>query len=641
MTGVLAACTSSSAPLVHHSQTGVIAWTSAPVPPTTSSTTTTTTLAPAPLCTRSSLKVRLGPPLDGSGATVYVTNIGTTTCRLSGYASVMIVTVGGRHIQVPVRHRPQYADFPVVYSRATDLARGATGGFVLGGYSCGILPPSTTTTSGPATATSRVVLYLPHGEGDITYGAYVPWCPPRTPFWDSELGAFVPPPIHPLTLASTSISAPDLVKAGSVLHYSVMLGNPARQLSGLAPCPGYTEALAYAGSVHQYSYLLNCKAIEQLGSAKPATLAMQIRVPKLSRVEAATLTWRLDRPNSYPTLELYLTISSSPAPGSIHMTTTGTVVIPVPSRPTRTTTTTTPRNGNVISSIRGWLPVAYGDAQVSVPADFNVFYLDSQCSSILRPGTVLVGDWSASKCPPGSIQPGATLVHFHSLTRNPGSWRGEKPMRVNGLEVYLGPGMDPYLAGYGLEYQANDYIVPSLGIEVAGVGPLTKRIINTLSRSPRAVVLAAGAAPTVPSSWHRLSFTGIGVATPASWPVSRINDVEPDCGPSSEFGIRTVVLDTDQFEVPGGCVFAPPFPPTAPYDGVRIDRLATPLTSIYADHGCLILHGLRVCPATSPAYSILVLKVTVAGRSRPVYVSIGLAGNGMVARTILYSLRAA
>ena len=54
---------------------------------------------------------------------------------------------------------------------------------------------------------------------------------------------------------------------------------------------------------------------------------------------------------------------------------------------------------------------------------------------------------------------------------------------------------------------------------------------------------------------------------------------------------------------------------------------------------CLSIHGLKVCPATSPAYSILVLKVNVPGRSKPVIVSIGLAGSGMVARTILYSLR--
>ena len=57
---------------------------------------------------------------------------------------------------------------------------------------------------------------------------------------------------------------------------------------------------------------------------------------------------------------------------------------------------------------------------------------------------------------------------------------------MNGLSFYLGPGMDPLLAGYGLEYQANDYIVPSLGIEVAGVGLMTKRVIDTLARSPRA-----------------------------------------------------------------------------------------------------------------------------------------------------------
>ena len=46
-------------------------------------------------------------------------------------------------------------------------------------------------------------------------------------------------------------------------------------------------------------------------------------------------------------------------------------------------------------------------------------------------------------------------------------------------------------------------------------------------------------------------------------------------------------------------------------------------------------------PERDPDYSILFLKVTVPRRSKPVYVSIGLAGSGTVARTILYSLRAA
>jgi hypothetical protein len=53
------------------------------------------------------------------------------------------------------------------------------------------------------------------------------------------------------------------------------------------------------------------------------------------------------------------------------------------------------------------------------------------------------------------------------------------------------------------------------------------------------------------------------------------------------------------------------------------------------------LHGLRACPESGPIYSVLVYRVAVSGRATPVTVSIGLAGNGVVARTILYSLRAA
>jgi hypothetical protein len=83
--------------------------------------------------------------------------------------------------------------------------------------------------------------------------------------------------------------------------------------------------------------------------------------------------------------------------------------------------------------------------------------------------------------------------------------------------------------------------------------------------------------------------------------------------------------------------------PRAPSDGLRFDVGAPfPISpKQFLSANCLDLHGLTVCPATSPDYSILVLRVTVPGRTKPVYVSIGLAGDGMVARTILYSLRAA
>jgi hypothetical protein len=295
----------------------------------------------------------------------------------------------------------------------------------------------------------------------------------------------------------------------------------------------------------------------------------------------------------------------------------------------------------------GWVPVAFGDAQISVPAGFNVFYLDSECGSILRPGTVLVGDGSVSKCSVGTIQPNGTLVHFHPLTRNPAFWRNEKPMRLNGLSVYLGPGMDPYLAGYGVEYEANDYIVPSLGIEVAGVGPLAKQVLNTLTRSPRAVALAPGSSPALPSSWRWVTFAGLLFSVPANWPITQ-TQVTPGLGAICEtlgvaFLSTTVTLSTDvrPMLLPP-CPYFPPTP-QQPENGVQVDSgLRTePMVTLSFSNHCLVLHSLTACPASSPAYSILVVRVNVPGRDKPVFVSIGLAGNGTVARTILYSLRRA
>ena len=78
--------------------------------------------------------------------------------------------------------------------------------------------------------------------------------------------------------------------------------------------------------------------------------------------------------------------------------------------------------------------------------------------------------------------------------------------------------------------------------------------------------------------------------------------------------------------------------PVFPGDGVEVDAGSKTLSELAAEglhlafsKHCLDLHGLAACPATLPAYSILVLKVTVPGHKQPVYVSIGLAGNGMVA----------
>jgi len=322
--------------------------------------------------------------------------------------------------------------------------------------------------------------------------------------------------------------------------------------------------------------------------------------------------------------------------------------------------TTQPLSAVDLSAIpAGWVPVAYGDAQISVPAGFNVYYLDSECGSILRPGTVLVGDGSVSNCSVGTTQPNGTLVHFHPLTRNAAAWKNEKPRRLNGLSVYLGPGMDPYLAGYGLEYEANDYIVPSLGIEVAGVGPLAKQVLSTLTRSPRAVVLASGPVPAVQYGWHTLTFDGLSFTAPGWWQVTSTfynYGIGTPCTslPGASFfnegvGGGEVVLSTDRFLAAFPCPIESGTPgPVYPGGGIEVDAGSNTLSELATEglhpafsRHCPDLHGLTACPASSPAYSILGLKVRVPGRATPVFVSIGLAGNGMVARTILYSLRRA
>jgi hypothetical protein len=106
-----------------------------------------------------------------------------------------------------------------------------------------------------------------------------------------------------------------------------------------------------------------------------------------------------------------------------------------------------------------------------------------------------------------------------------------------------------------------------------------------------------------------------------------------------------VVLDTDQRFLALPCAALLPYP-IVPSNGVRVDTGGSPsleelIGSFSPGAACLHRDGLTVCPSSTPPYSVLLLRVTVPGRTKPVYLSIGLAGNGMVARVILDSLRAA
>jgi hypothetical protein len=288
----------------------------------------------------------------------------------------------------------------------------------------------------------------------------------------------------------------------------------------------------------------------------------------------------------------------------------------------------------------GWVPVAFGHAQVSVPSTWWVLYNSSACATGSPVGDVYInpsgGFCSARGTPKGKTA--ITLVPLNENEYQPPTAYGQRRV-INGITVYKTYSFAPTPNG-------GSYLVPSLGVEIEAEGPLANKVVDTLSRSPRAVALASGPAPSVPSSWQSVSFAGLRFSVPANWTIYR-TQLTPGlgiCGPTSgvEFVDTTLTLSTDVRPLHFPCgLRKPTAQPMA--NGVQVDsELRTePLVTLSFPKRCLMLNGLTACPATSPAYSILVLRVTVSGRDKPVFVSIGLTENGMVARTILDSLRAA
>ncbi|MGA3354482.1 MAG: hypothetical protein ABSD85_15065 [Acidimicrobiales bacterium] len=314
-----------------------------------------------------------------------------------------------------------------------------------------------------------------------------------------------------------------------------------------------------------------------------------------------------------------------------------------------TTTTKPPLNGNVISvsavdttaTPAGWVPVDYGDVQISVPASFGVYYPgQDSCRLWATPGALFLGPLAADTAPRSCTAPGylpATTVDIVSVSvfKVPSGYVRGDHIVLNGILVYpvISTGPQPPLTHV-------EYYAPSLGVVVTANGPMATKVTDTLTRSPRTLVLASGPAPAVPSSWRAVTFAGLRFSVPRSW-VVKGPCTWALCGPGPVALYGGVFLDTDQRFWPQAC--PPRQPPEEPRNGVIVEG-GDPLGSegSFSTGGlCIHISNLTACPATSPAYSILVLKVTVPGRSKPVYVSLGLAGNGMVAKTILYSLRPA
>jgi hypothetical protein len=300
-----------------------------------------------------------------------------------------------------------------------------------------------------------------------------------------------------------------------------------------------------------------------------------------------------------------------------------------------TTPTTTTVPPSLVANVTppGWVPVDYGDAQISVPADWNVGY-DAGCPYTQLPGTVLVGQLGNATCPSTAGAGSRPWVHLGPEPAVIGTGADIR-MTVNGILVLRGPS--------GPAADRSAYVVPSLGVSLQLVGAEAQHVLATLTYSPRAHVLSGGPVPAVPSSWQRYPFAGISFAAPGDWQVRSIDYYGGYCGTPGVSALRSVTLSTDTRRIPQPmCPVAIPVLRPAS-DGIWVDAIAdraVPTPTGPAAH-CLDLHGLSVCPYANPAFGILYLLVSGPRLPHDVMVEIGLAGDGTVARTILYSLRAA
>ena len=187
-------------------------------------------------------------------------------------------------------------------------------------------------------------------------------------------------------------------------------------------------------------------------------------------------------------------------------------------------TTTVPITAKALPAVdlsatpAGWVPVAFGNAQISVPATWWVLYNSPPCPTGSPPGEVFVNPLpGVFHCPVETAPGPSTTVRFGPPTSPLSTVLGH-PEVINGISVY------PYPTG-----PQSSYLVPSLSVEITVDGPLGQRVLHTLTWSPRSVVLAPGSSPAIPSSWQQVTFAGLRFSAPANWPVNR-TQVTPGLG---------------------------------------------------------------------------------------------------------------
>lgn len=296
-----------------------------------------------------------------------------------------------------------------------------------------------------------------------------------------------------------------------------------------------------------------------------------------------------------------------------------------------TTTTTRPPTQPELQTVpvpTGWQIVDYGDARLAAPLDWQVD------SPIVDP---------IVKCPPVSPV-GVVISRVYQSTCSsiliepiaPGALPSRPALTIHGIKLYV----------VADDVTIVSYSAPELGVTLTIRGvEAAKPLLDTLTSSSRRVALGPGGAPAVPHDWHTVSYGGITMRVPPTWPVQRLgaHDAPGVCGrpifgePFSipTFGGPTVMVGNGSspfMDCPSFNLGVPP-----PADGVWISAPSPQEPHSY--RASLVVGGLRLWVNTSTE-PVLTIQPQRGDTELPALVQIGLGPNPSVARTILYSIRA-
>lgn len=284
----------------------------------------------------------------------------------------------------------------------------------------------------------------------------------------------------------------------------------------------------------------------------------------------------------------------------------------------------------------GWVPVPYQRAQLSVPRLWLVETPGQFSCETQVPGMIFAG--ARPKFPAATdCRLTASLAWIRPAGHIPPGIRHRRPTTViHGIGVYRlrsGPGSVVYLA-------------PGLRVRIGARGPLTRRVLATLTWSPLAVVLEHGPARAAPASWPRHRFGGVGFAVPASW-TTRNKKQWATCGTGV---VPRSLLLIDATRPPLALPCPSPFP-TAGAEQARPGL--TVVTGKYAAQSvaenfrsCLQRHGARICLSSITGQggfdsAVLIFSVSRPHQHAATFFLLGLSGSGAGARTVFASVRIA